>query len=243
MEKDILEVERLHLSNILEEVEPAKLKKFEESFLLTYTFDAVGLEGKNEVPLEEVKRLLKNKALLDYSEREKKEVLNHAKAYQFVLEKASSGVPFDEEILKDIHELLVEGIFQGGIYRNVNVQIIGGAHQPPDYVKVYDRMSKLFTGLSDYRDPLVKAVYAHAQIAKVHPFLDGNGRLARLVLNYLLIQANYLPITIPNPLKSTYIGHLETFKVEKNIDPLVNFVKSLLQKRYEEAVLALEVSA
>ncbi len=244
MEKDLLEVERMHLSNIRKECDEAQVRDVEEKFAIVYTYDAVGMEGKNRVPFEDVKRLLNTKALLEYSEREKKEILNHVKAFDHVCREAKRNVVFDEEKLKDIHEILVDGIFQGGIYRNVNIQIYGANHQPPDYVKVYDRMSKYFQALNeDWDDPIRKAVFAHASIQKIHPFLDGNGRLATLVMNYVLIQNDYLPVSIPLDLRPTYFEKLETFKVEKTIEPLVDLIKDLLLKRYEDVLKTLEVSA
>jgi fido (protein-threonine AMPylation protein) len=244
MDKDLLELERKHLSQLILETDEEKFEKVCESFLIVYTYDAVGMEGKNKIPYEDLKRLLKTKSLLDYSEREQKEILNHVLAYEFIIKEAKANKPLDEEKLKDIHEILVEDIFQGGVYRNVNVQIKGGMHQPPDYVKVYDRMSKYFRALEEFEGTVLeKAVFAHASLAKIHPFLDGNGRLARLVMNYILIQNNYLPVSIPIDLSSEYIEHLETFKVEKNLNPLVDFVKSLLIKRYQEVSKKLEESA
>ena len=244
MDKDLLELERKHLGQLILETDEANFDKVCESFLIVYTYDAVGMEGKNKIPYEDVKRLLHTKTLLDYSEREQKEILNHAEAYHHVYKKAKANQPLDEEILKDIHEMLVKDIFQGGVYRNVNIQIKGGMHQPPDYVKVYDRMNKYFQTLEQYKnDPIEKAVFAHASLAKIHPFLDGNGRLARLVMNYILIQNNYLPISIPIDLRSQYIKHLETFKVEKELKPLVVFIKELLLKRYLDVAKKLEESA
>ncbi|MFP4186647.1 MAG: Fic family protein [Acholeplasmataceae bacterium] len=234
----------MNLSNILQECDEAQVQDVEKKFAIVYTYDAVGMEGKNRVPFEDVKRLLNTKDLLEYSEREKKEILNHVKAFEYVAREAKRNVAFDEEKLKDIHEILVDGIFQGGIYRNVNIQIYGANHQPPDYVKVYDRMSKYFQALDeDWDDPIRKAVFAHASIQKIHPFLDGNGRLATLVMNYILIENDYLPVSIPLDLRPAYFEKLETFKVEKKIDPLVDLIKDLLLKRYEDVLKTLEVSA
>jgi cell filamentation protein, protein adenylyltransferase len=241
MEKDILEVERKHLSNVIKECDEKHLLEVEDKFKLTYTYDAVGM-GENRIPYEDVKRLSQSKALLEYSEREQKEILNHLKAYDFVKNEANSTKVFDEEKLKDIHEILVEGIFQGGCYRNVNINIFGAAHQPPDHIKVYDRMAKFFKNLELFKGtPLEKATYAHASIAKIHPFVDANGRLAKLVLNYFLIKEDFLPISIPLESRETYIEKLEKFKIEKDLTPLKDFFKELLIKRYEVVLKELDI--
>jgi Fic family protein len=242
MEKDLLEVERQHLSNVIKECDPKHMEEVEKKFALIYTYDAVGMVEKNRISYEDIKRLSQAKALLEYSEREQKEILNHLKALDFVINEVKEKKPFTEEKMKDIHEILVEGIFQGGVYRNVNINIFGATHQPPDYVKVYDRMSKFFRNLSEFEGtPLEKATYAHASIAKIHPFVDANGRLAKLVLNYFLMSENYLPISIPLEQRETYIEVLEAFKTEKDLKPLHDFFKDILFKRYEDVLKELDI--
>lgn len=244
MEKDILEVQRNHLHNILKEVEPNALNKIMEAFKVIYTYDAISLEGQNRIPFEDVKKLIERKTLLEYSEREQKEVLNHLKTFEKVLNMLEHKEQLTEDKLKDLHEMIVDGIFQGGVYRNVNIQMMGSTHQPTDHAKVYDRMHKLFSSLdtTSFKNPLEEAVHIHATLAKIHPFLDGNGRLARIVLNYYLMKANYLPISIPIRLKASYIENLEIFKSEKNIEPLMSFFENLLIERYEDVISALEIS-
>lgn len=242
MEKDLLEVERQHLSNVVKECELQQIEEAEKKFALLYTYDAVGMEGHNRIPYEDVKRLSHAKALLEYSEREQKEILNHLKAFEYVKKEAKENKPFNEEKLKDIHEILVEGIFQGGVYRNVNINIFGASHQPPDYVKVYDRMSKFFINIENFEGTVLeKATYAHASIAKIHPFVDANGRLAKLALNYFLIQGDYLPISIPLEMREIYIERLESFKSDKDLEPLTSFFKTLLIKQYEEVLKELDI--
>ncbi|MDX9691016.1 MAG: Fic family protein [Acholeplasmataceae bacterium] len=242
MEKDLLEVERQHLSNVVKECEMKAIEEYEKKFALDYTYDAVGMEGKNRIPYEEVKRLSYTKALLGYSEREQKEILNHLKAFDFIKKEAKENKPFTEEIMKDIHEIVVDGIFQGGVYRNVNINIFGASHQPPDYVKVYDRMSRFFRDIEQFQGSIIeKATYAHASIAKIHPFVDANGRLAKLVLNYFLMTGGYLPISIPLEKRELYIEKLEIFKSEKDLNPLVEFFRALLIEQYEHILKELDL--
>jgi Fic family protein len=242
---EILEVEKVHLQNILRERTDEALNIPMQAFKVNYTYDAISLEGHNRMPYEDVKRLIELKRLLNYSEREQKEVLNHVKAFEKVLELVSQKIKLTEEHVKDIHEILVDGIFQGGIYRNVNIQMMGSKHQPTDHAKVYDRMHKLFESIANNNklSDLDKAIEMHAGISKIHPFLDANGRLSRLILNFYLLEANYLPMSIHLNDKTEYISHLETFKESKNIQPLKLFVISNLVKRYEEVIEQLEITS
>lgn len=241
MDKDLLEVLRTNLKNVQSEVDQTKVQEVDDEFAISYAYDALGM-CENQFSKDDIQRIRKAKKLPQYSEREQKEILNHLNAYHFVKENVEKGVPFTEELMKDIHEKLVTGIFQGGLYRNVNISIFGAAHQPPDHVKVYDRMNTFFQTLNQFNgSALEKAVYAHASIAKIHPFVDANGRLAKLVLNYFLLANGYLAISIPRSLFDEYIRCLEIFKVEKDLQPLTQFFKNLLIKRYENVLKELDV--
>ncbi|NLL68889.1 MAG: Fic family protein [Acholeplasmataceae bacterium] len=236
MNHNILELERQdYLTNLKGLKDHKKFEQLQESFKIHYTHDALSIQGTNKVKLEDVKKVIDGESIPHYSERDVKEVVNHYKAINHVYQMVKDNVEMSEDGIKDIHEILTDGILNGGNYRNVNIRIPGATHQPPDYIKVYDRMKRYFYTLSQYEgESLEKAVFAHAELAKVHPFLDANGRLARLVMNYFLMKAGYIPVSMCKDLKERYIKVLETFKVEKNIEPFVLFVEELLLERYKE---------
>lgn len=236
MNRNILELERQdYLNNIKSLINNKSYEQLQEKFKITYTFDALSMQGTNQVGLEDIKKIILGEEVTQYSEREVKEVINHYKAINYVYQMVKNNEEMTEDVIKDLHEILTEGILNGGNYRNVNIRIPGATHQPPDYIKVYDRMKRYFFTLENFQgDDVEKAVFAHAELAKVHPFLDANGRLARLVMNFYLMKANYLPVSMPRKLKEDYIKVLETFKVEKDINPFVDFIQGLMLKRYQE---------
>lgn len=131
-----------------------------------------------------------------------------------------------ENDVKDIHEKIVDGFAIGGLYRNVDISIKGSNHTPPSYIKVYDRMKKYFNEINNpENDMYYNIAFAHLQLCKIHPFLDGNGRVARVVLNYQLIKYGLKPIVINYDEKEKYFNLLEEFKVHKNIDPFIEYIK------------------
>lgn len=243
MERGLLETEKKHLLNIIDDVKEEVKEKISQAFSVKYAHDAVGIEGKNSITLNEAYTLNLAKTLTNRTECEQKELLNHLKAYQMVLEAVKEHKPMSEELLKDIHQALLEGIMTGGLYRQVNVGLIGSTHQPPDHVKVYDRMKKYLNKLTEFDgDPIELACYTHLGISKIHPFIDGNGRLARLVMNYYLMKAGYLPVSIAVEHRKTYFDALDIFKETKDMQPMINFITSLLIERYNEYNLAIENS-
>ena len=156
-------------------------------------------------------------------------VQNYLDAFLYAMALATNKTPLDENILKDLHEKIVNNLSIGGLYRNVDISIKGSNHTPPSYLKVYDRMSKYFIQLNDANaDPLYNIAFSHLQLMKVHPFLDANGRLARIVLNYELVLNGYNPIYLEFDQKQKYFELLEEFKVNKNIEPFIELLKTLI---------------
>ncbi|HKL61041.1 MAG TPA: Fic family protein [Acholeplasma sp.] len=241
MERGLLETEQKHLLNIIKDVKEEAKAAVDKEFSILYAHDAVSIEGKNSITLDEAYTLNLAKSLVNRSECEQKEFLNHLKAFDMVINAVTKEKPMTEEMLKDLHQILLDGIMAGGLYRQVNVGLIGKTHQPPDYVKVYDRMKKYMVKLNDFDgDAIELACYAHLGISKIHPFIDGNGRLARLVMNYYLMKAGYLPVSISTEHRQAYFSALDLFKETKDMTPMVGFITSLLIKRYNDYIQALE---
>ena len=164
-------------------------------------------------------------------------VYNNFKGYEMVMKHVESNGELTEEFLKDVHEQLLNGIINGGLYRNVDIKIKGSAHTPCSYLKVYDRMAKFFYDINHFEGtPLELAAYTHLQIAKVHPFLDGNGRLARLMLNFQLVKAGYLPISLPSKYREQYFNCLEEFKVNKTTVPFMELLEHRLNREYDRLI-------
>ncbi|VEU82742.1 Fic family protein [Acholeplasma hippikon] len=242
MHQDILEVDKLHFNELREHVGEEKFFILLNEFVKKFTYESITIEGKNALSQEDVYNLLEKEVIVtQLPEREQKEALNYKKAFAHVFKLVISRRRLNEDILKDLHEILVEGIFVGGQYRKVNIQIKNSMHQPPDYVKVYDRMAKFFYDLEHFKGTAVqKGAFAHAQIFKIYPFLEGNGRLARLVLNYIIMFDGYMPISIPLSDKEIYLQSIDTFKVEKDLSPFVDYLYQLLVNSYEQYIETLE---
>lgn len=242
MKPDLIEVDKIHFNELREHVDQDKIDTLMSNFIHQFTYDSITMEGKNVLKKSDVTNLLKKQIIVtQLPEREQKEALNHLKAFEHVLKLVTSRKAVTEDILKDLHEILMDGIIMGGQYRKVNIQIKESMHQPPDYVKVYDRMAKFFFDLENFKGTtLQKACFAHAQIFKIYPFLEGNGRLARLVLNYILLFDGYMPVSIPVSKKEAYLNHIDTFKEERDLSPFVGFVEKLLLEAYETYIEYLE---
>lgn len=197
--------------------------KLSNDFVLDFVYNTLSLEG-NIITKEEVSKVFNGETV---EEKHQQLITNSLNGLNFILNMLEEGSVFDENKLKDLHEVILSGISLGGLYRNVDISIKGSNHTPPSYLKVYDRMKKYFDFIDDPNvDVWEKIAFSHLQLAKIHPFLDGNGRLARLVLNYELLFNGFKPIIIYKDKKEQYFALLEEFKVNKNINPFIDFIKS-----------------
>lgn len=231
-----LEEKKQYVNENLHYIPEDELNLFNYNFACVYTKNSSCIEGKILVSVEDVVSITKGYPVR-IDETLKRSIYNHFRTYEYMNEYLSLDKPFTEDFVKDLHEKLLEGIINGGLYRNTNLSIKGSSHTPCDYIKVYDRMKKYYNTLEYYEgSSLQKAAYAHLQLAKIHPFLDGNGRLARLVLNYMLKKEGYLPISIPAKQKELYFSLLEEFKVNKTQTPFEEYLEDLLNKEYDRLI-------
>ena len=196
-----------------------------KDFLIDFVQNTLSLEGK-PVCKETVNAVFEDLEA-DVNEKEKKSIINAFNAFNFILNLLENKEELDENKLKDLHEIIMDGFGNGGLYRNVDISIKGSNHTPPSHIKVYDRMKKYFDTINQDGVELYEQIaFSHLQLAKIHPFLDGNGRCARLVLNYNLLKNGLKPIIIEANKKDEYFNYLEEFKVNKDITPFINFLKN-----------------
>jgi len=163
------------------------------------------------------------------------EVVNHKKAYGYVKKCIEEIKLLDETIVKDIHEILIAGIIQGGIYRNQEVRISGAGHVPPAGNDMYFQIKNFFTDLQYKQDmnPIELAAWTHAEFVRIHPFIDGNGRTSRLIMNYQLMIHGFLPVSIAKEDRLNYYNALEEYEVNGNLDLFVDLIGNLEENQLD----------
>ena len=148
----------------------------------------------------------------------------------------------DEEFLKEIQMTLTNGTYDE---RRYQIGERPGEYKHHDYVTgknevgasvddVQEEVCELLDELKDIDDKnaLVAAAYFHAKFENIHPFSDGNGRVGRLLMNYILLIHNHPPITIYEEDRKNYYNALEKFDEELELNCLIDFLKSQLVKTW-----------
>lgn len=194
---------------------PALVRNLEDWFTIELTYTSNAIEGNRLSRRETAVVIEKGLTVGGKSLREHLEATNHAGALKFVrslIRKKPSRIS-GQDIL-DIHGLILRGIDDenAGRFRNAPVRISGSAVVMPNPRKVPQLMEDFLAWLGAKHDlhPVALAGEAHYRLVSIHPFTDGNGRTARLLMNLLLMQQGYPPAIIRPRDRLAYIGALET---------------------------------
>ena len=212
-------------------------EKISKSFDIDFTYNSTTIEG-NTLTLIETKAVIEDKISIGGKTlREIYEVVNHNKAFDYVKQSIEKSEELNEEKVKDIHEILTENIIQGGIYRNTDVAITGATHTPPTPNEMYNQLKFFYEDLNANQikmNSIELAAWTHAEFVRIHPFIDGNGRTSRLIMNYQLMKNGFLPISIQVKDRLEYYNALDIYATKRELTPFYNFIFNLEEKRLDE---------
>lgn len=193
----------------------AEVKELDAYYRIGMTYSSNALEG-NSLTLSETKVLLEDGITVGGRPiRDCYEATGHARAYDYMLGLARSGsLSISEDVVSHLHYLFYNAIDPdtAGEYRKGQVFITGTEYIPPVAEEVPGCMASFMLELSERQQklhPIELASYAHRRLVDIHPFQDGNGRTARLLMNLILINRGYCIVSIPPIRRHDYIAALQ----------------------------------
>ncbi len=189
---------------------PDVLERLRQQLRLHHTYHSNAIEG-NTLTLKETRLILEQGITIGgKSVREHLEATNNAEAFDWIWKRARPGLKIGHGLLKGLHEMVTRGTLESpGQYRKQQVWIGGASHTPPRPSEIVRGLDRLFRELPAIREPVLRSVYLHHRLAFIHPFLDGNGRTARLAANLTLIGAGYAPVVLRVEDRRRYYACLE----------------------------------
>lgn len=160
------------------------------------------------------------------------EAINHAKTYDLINIISNHSTQITEDDILSIHGCILKNIddSNAGRYRNIPVRISGSSTILPNYQKVPMLMDKMLKDLATHTSPIHQALFMHYQLVTIHPFVDGNGRTARLLMNCVLLKNGYPPAVIRKSSKISYLRSLETAQTKDLYDEYVNLMLASIEK-------------
>jgi len=196
-----------------------------------FTYDSTTIEG-NTLTLQETALVL-NKGITigGKSLREHFEIVNHKEAIDYIKEIVKKEEVFNKRVLLDIHHLILKNIDSQNVgkFRNIDVMISGSAHKPPTFLQVENLINDYFEFYEQEKEdlnPVILAAELHERLVTIHPFIDGNGRTARLVMNLILLKEGFpiVNISSQNALRDAYYKSLEIAQTEGNKEVFHKFI-------------------
>ncbi len=233
-----------NLKTILDEIDTLKdaLNKYREldsfriaqALELEYTFESNRIEG-NTLTLRETDLVINEGLTISgKSMREHLEAINHVEAVTYIKQLIERNFSFNERELLSVHNLILRGIIpeDAGRYRRVQVMIKGSSYTPPQPFIVPKQMEDYFIWMEENKNklhPVILAAEMHERLVTIHPFIDGNGRTSRLIMNLILLQNGYVIANIKGDYETRmkYYQSLETAQTSGNKEDFVLLVAQI----------------
>jgi Fic family protein len=212
------------------------LKSIRENLLLEWTYNSNAIEG-NTLTLLETKVVLEGITVGGKTLREHLEVINHREAIFYVEDIVKNNEALTEWQIKGIHRIVLKGINDNyaGNYRDQQVIISGAKHVPPAPFLVKEKMEALIKWYDNTQElhPIERAAMLHIIFVGIHPFIDGNGRTSRLLLNLELMKNGYPPIVIRAENRVKYYSALDKSHTTNNSEDFIKLVALELDKTFD----------
>lgn len=223
-------------NSIIKKLSNIEYNVIEKQHLIKFTFNTNAIEGST-INIKETAHILDDGITPpNHDLREIHEIENTKKAYEFMKKyKGKVNVNF----VKKIHFHLTYNILeeQAGKFRSIQVYVAGSKHTPTKTAEIKKNMGELTRWIINHKDlhPIVLASYVHHFFIAIHPFIDGNGRTGRLLLNFMLMKARYPPICIGVRERIRYIDCLENAR-DGNINDFIDFIIKKVEEAHKEIV-------
>ena len=211
-----------------------EVARLNEEFIVEYTYNSNAIEG-NTLTLRETDLVLRGLTIDGKPLKDHMEAVGHKEAFDFVSELVKDNVPISEGIIKQIHYLvLADKREDRGVYRRVPVRIMGAQHEPVQPYLIKPKMEQLLYDFAASTEHIVtKLARFHIEFEGIHPFIDGNGRTGRLLVNLELMKSRLPPIDIKFTDRIAYYNAFDEYYVKHNLSLMENLFAGYINARLD----------
>lgn len=212
-----------------------EVERLNEEFVVEYTYNSNAIEG-NILTLRETDLVLRGLTIDKKPLKDHMEAVGHKEAFDYVRELVKDNIPLSENIIKKIHFLvLADKKDDRGVYRRVPVHIMGAAHEPVQPYLIQPKMEQLLIDFKNSNEHIVtKLARFHIEFEAIHPFIDGNGRTGRLLVNLELMKAGYPPIDIKYMDRLAYYNAFDEYHVKHNLSAMEKLFAKYINERLDK---------
>ncbi|MBQ2717267.1 MAG: Fic family protein [Clostridia bacterium] len=219
-----------------------ELQRLLDDFMIEYTYNSNAIEG-NTLTLRETDMVLRGLTIDQKPLKDHMEAVGHKEAFYFILDLVKEKSELTEFTIKQIHSLVLSDKPRDkGTYRRVPVRILGAQHQPVQPYLIEPKINDLLLDYkNDNRNIAEKLANFHIEFESIHPFIDGNGRTGRLLVNLELMKAGYPPIDIKFTDRKKYYDAFDAYHVKKDLSQMTKLFAEYLNARLDEYLRILKV--
>ncbi|MFI3163465.1 MAG: Fic family protein [Bacillota bacterium] len=205
-----------------------------EQFMIEFTYNSNAIEG-NTLTLRETDLVLRGLTIDKKPLSDHLEVIGHKEAFDYVVEMVKEKAPLSENMIKQIHYLVLsDKKADRGVYRRVPVLIMGAKHEPVQPYLIIPKMEGLIADFNSNNEHVVtKLANFHIEFEAIHPFIDGNGRTGRLLVNLELMKLGFPPIDIKYADRITYYNAFDEFHGNNNLNAMEMLFAKYINERLD----------
>lgn len=218
-----------------------EVERLNEEFTVEYTYNSNAIEG-NTLTLRETDMVLRGLTIDQKPLKDHMEAVGHKEAFDFVCELVRDNVPISERVIQQIHYLvLADKKDDRGVYRRVPVRIMGAQHEPVQPYLIQPRMEQLMLSFAESTEHIItKLARFHIEFEGIHPFIDGNGRTGRLLVNLELMKAGYPPIDIKFTDRIAYYKAFDEYYSKGNLVAMEKLFAGYVNERLDQYLAMLQ---
>ena len=211
-----------------------ELERLNEEFTVEYTYNSNAIEG-NTLTLRETDLVLRGLTIDQKPLKDHIEAVGHKEAFDYVRELVKEKTPLTESIIKQIHYLvLADKKDDRGIYRRIPVRILGAHHEPVQPYLIEPKMEQLLLEYAASEEHIVtRLARFHIEFEGIHPFIDGNGRTGRLLVNLELMKAGYPPIDIKFTDRAAYYKAFDEYYAKHTLFEMESLFAGYINARLD----------
>lgn len=232
---DQLDAQKTRLDR-LRPLPPALVRNLHDDLVVRWTYHSNAIEG-NTLTLKETRVVLEGITIGGKLLREHFEAINHREAILYVEQIVQAGEPLSEWHIRTIHQLILKNIDDehAGRYRTINVRIAGAEYRPIEAIHVPEQMQILvawYQTEASNLHPIERAARLHVDFVKIHPFGDGNGRTARLLMNLELLKAGFPAVVLSVEQRLRYYETLDRAHTRGEYQPFLELIAECVEQSF-----------
>lgn len=216
---------------------PGEVKRLQEEFMVEFTYNSNAIEG-NTLTLKETAMVLEGMTIDQKPLKDHLEAVGHRDAFLYIQDIAKQELPLSEFVIKNIHSLvLMNQPEDKGIYRKIPVRIMGAYTEPVQPYLIEPKMSELLAANEERKTTMVvieRIARFHLEFEGIHPFIDGNGRTGRLIMNLDLIRNGYPAINVKFADRKKYYDAFDTYYRDGNAEAMTDLIAGYVSERMDE---------